>query len=99
MTGIGLTTSLPGASMDAAGISSAAERGQAKKIAQDFEGLFLSMLVKEMRQTSEGEGLFPGDQSDTLGGMFDMFMGEHLSESGGFGIADKLESTIAAQIR
>lgn len=61
-----------------------------KKMAQEFESLMLSQLIKQMRQSSGGEGLFPGDKSDTYGGMFDMMIGKFLSESGGFGLADQL---------
>jgi len=68
---------------------------QPEAIAQQFEGLFMSMLVKEMRQSPLGEGLFPGDGSDTYGGIFDTFMGQHLAENGGIGMA----ASIAAAIR
>ena len=61
-----------------------------KKMAQEFEGVMLSQLLKQMRQSSGGEGLFPGDKSDTYGGMFDMMIGKFLSENGGFGLADQL---------
>lgn len=61
-----------------------------QKMAQEFESLMLSQLIKQMRQSSGGEGLFPGDKSDTYGGMFDMMISKYLSESGGFGLADQL---------
>lgn len=64
-----------------------------KKMAQEFESLMLSQLIKQMRQSSGGEGLFPGDKSDTYGGMFDMMIGKFLSESGGFGLADQLSGS------
>lgn len=63
------------------------------EMAQEFESLMLSQLIKQMRQSSGGEGLFPGDKSDTYGGMFDMMIGKHLAESGGFGLADQLASS------
>ena len=40
-----------------------------KNTATEFEAVMLSMLVREMRQTGGEEGLFPGDKSDTMGGM------------------------------
>jgi len=62
---------------------------QEEKLLKQFESVMLSMVLKQMRQTGTGEeGLFPGDSSDTLGGMFDMYLGEHLAESGGFGLMD-----------
>jgi len=68
---------------------------QPAELAQQFEGIFISMLVKEMRQSSfDGEGLFPGDSSDTFGGIFDMYMGEHLARQGGIGLAESIASAI-----
>ncbi|MEP3482260.1 MAG: rod-binding protein [Fuerstiella sp.] len=64
-----------------------------KRMAQEFETLMLSQLIKQMRKSSGGEGLFPGDDSDTYGGMFDMMIGKFLSESGGFGLADQLSGS------
>ncbi|GIW83049.1 MAG: hypothetical protein KatS3mg105_4856 [Gemmatales bacterium] len=57
------------------------------QVAEDFEGTFLSLLFKEMRQTLEEGTLFADDKSDVLGGMFDIFMGQHLAAAGGLGIA------------
>jgi len=59
---------------------------------QDFEAMFLSMMLKQMRSTIGGEGLFAGDASDTYGSMFDMFMGQHLAQTGGLGISQMLET-------
>ncbi|MCA9205254.1 MAG: rod-binding protein, partial [Planctomycetales bacterium] len=78
-------------SMDAAetnGIS--AEKRQ--QVGQQFEGMFMSLLLKEMRQTVGEGGLFAGESSDTLGGMFDMFMSDHLSQQGGLGIGQMIET-------
>ena len=63
------------------------------KAASEFESIFVSMMIKEMRQTQSGEGLFPGDNSDTLGGMFDMLMGQHVADGGGIGLADFLKQS------
>lgn len=67
------------------------------QLAKEFEGIFLSLLIKEMRNSSfDGEGLFQGDKSDIYGGMFDQFMAQHLTNGAGLGIAElmlpKLES-------
>ena len=59
-----------------------------KDMAKEMEATFLSMLLKEMRQTLEPDGgLFPGDTGDVQGGMFDLFLGQHLAAAGGFGLA------------
>ncbi|MEZ6064749.1 MAG: rod-binding protein [Planctomycetaceae bacterium] len=65
------------------------------KVAREFESVFLAMVLKELRQTASGEGLFPGDNSDTLGGLFDMQLAGHLSEHGGFGLAEMLSRYVS----
>lgn len=60
---------------------------------KDFEATFLGMLLKEMRQTLDadgGGGLFAGDSGDVQGGLFDLFLGKHLADAGGVGIASAL---------
>ncbi|QDU40237.1 Peptidoglycan hydrolase FlgJ [Maioricimonas rarisocia] len=66
--------------------------------AREFEGMLTSMLLKQMRQTISGEGLFPGDSSDTYGGMFDMYLGDFIARNGGLGLAEQIESTLRAQM-
>ena len=58
-----------------------------REVGQQFESLFVSLLLKEMRQSLSGEGLFPGDSSDSYGAIFDQYLGEHLAQGGAFGIA------------
>jgi Rod binding domain-containing protein len=60
--------------------------------ANDFESLFIAMLLKEMRQTTEGEGLFGGEASDTYGGLFDLYMSQHLANAGGLGLSRLIEA-------
>lgn len=68
-----------------------------KELAQNFESLFISLMLKEMRH-SLSEGLFPGDKSDTLGGLFDMQMSQQIAQSGGIGIAEAIERYITPMI-
>jgi|SRR5579875_1173321 Rod binding domain-containing protein len=58
--------------------------------AQGFESVFLSMLLKEMRQTLEPGSLFSNDSSDIYGGLFDQFMAQHLAQGKGMGLAQAL---------
>jgi peptidoglycan hydrolase FlgJ len=67
--------------------------------AKEMEATFLSMLLKEMRQTldqEEGGGLFPGDSGDVQGGLFDLYMSKHLADSGGVGMAAALVQQMQA---
>ena len=64
---------------------------QAKSLAQEFEGVFVAMLLKQLRRSLSGDGLFPGDEADALGGLFDQQMGAHISQHAGIGLAQSLE--------
>lgn len=59
----------------------------AEEVATHFEGVFMSMIIKEMRATLS-EGLFAGEASDTFGALFDLHMGQHMAERGGLGIGE-----------
>jgi Rod binding domain-containing protein len=64
-------------------------RPTVRSMAENLETMFMSMLLKEMRQAldaTEG-GLFSGDNSDIQGGLFDFYLGKHLADSGGIGLA------------
>ncbi|MFT7633431.1 MAG: Rod binding domain-containing protein [Mariniblastus sp.] len=79
------------------------ERETAKSVeaGKDFESMFISLMLKEMRNTLEnGEGgLFGGEQSDTFGAMFDQFMGEHLADSSPLGIAHVITADMIKRSR
>ncbi|MBP3956824.1 rod-binding protein [Gemmata sp. G18] len=69
------------------------EEARLKNMAGEMEATFLSMLLKEMRQTldpDEGGGMFPGDSGDVQGGLFDLYLGRHLADGGGIGLAATL---------
>ncbi|MGB6044803.1 MAG: rod-binding protein [Pirellulales bacterium] len=68
-----------------------ADEQQQQQIAKELEGVFLSLLLKEMRQTIDGEGLFGGDQSDIYGGLFDLFMGRHLADNSNLGVGNLVQ--------
>ena len=64
-------------------------RPSLRAAAQEVEQLFLSMLLKEMRQSlgsEDQEGMFAGDSADVYGGLFDMYLGKHLADAGGVGL-------------
>lgn len=60
-------------------------------IVTEFESVIVSELLKSMRSTSEEGGMFPGDKSDTYGGMFDMYFGRFIAENGGLGLKGLLD--------
>lgn len=63
-------------------------------VAKDFESIFASMLLKEMRQTLEPGSMFGEDSGDIYGGLFDRFVGEHMTKGQGLGLAKMFESSM-----
>ncbi|MCG8434255.1 MAG: rod-binding protein, partial [Gammaproteobacteria bacterium] len=62
--------------------------GTLRKAAQQFESLFAQMLIKNMRATSLGDGVFDSDQSRFYRDLFDQQIAVELSSNGSLGIAD-----------
>jgi flagellar protein FlgJ len=63
-------------------------------VAKNFEGLFMSLLLKEMRQTLESGSFFGSDSADVYGGLFDLYLGQHLAQGEGLGIASMLKQQL-----
>jgi flagellar protein FlgJ len=59
-----------------------------KKVAQQFEALFLNNILKGMRQAKLAEGIFDNSQSDTYNDMYDQQLSVHLAGKPGVGLAD-----------
>ena len=60
------------------------------RVAVEFESVFLTLLLKEMRESMTTGGLFENDPGGTYGSLFDLYMGRHLAESGGVGLAETI---------
>lgn len=60
------------------------------KVAKQFEGLFIQMMMKSMRDASMGDPIFDSDQSKFYREMFDQQVALDLSEAKGIGLADAL---------
>lgn len=80
------TNIVDGREMMREGFRLKAEGRSAGAFETELESLLTSLLVKELRQTA-GQGLFADDQADTLGGLFDMTLGQFLAEQGGLGLS------------
>lgn len=61
-----------------------------RKVAQQFEALFIQMMLKNMRDTGVGDELFGSDQEKLYRDMFDQQLSVNLSEKGALGLADLL---------
>lgn len=94
MVGVQSIHSIPLASpslVDSLGTRLEGDKSKAiQEVATDFESIFLSTLLKEMRQTSGEDGLFAGDTADVQGSLFDMFLGQYLAQTGQFGLGSYL---------
>lgn len=70
---------------------------QARIAARRLEGLFATLLVKEMRST-QTTGIFgEGTSADVYGGWFDQYLGEVLAKHGELHLADGIERSLAAK--
>ncbi|REG84854.1 flagellar assembly peptidoglycan hydrolase FlgJ [Marinomonas pollencensis] len=63
-----------------------------KDVAQQFESIFINMLLKNMRASNEsiGSGLFSSAQTKQYQDMMDSQMSQTLARSGGIGISEAL---------
>ena len=92
----------PKSSYDFAGLgelkAKAASTGQddaaIKKAAQQFEAMFLQMMMKSMRATVEKGGLFESQASETFEQMYDQQIVMAMSERGSTGLAQMVEKFI-----
>jgi flagellar protein FlgJ len=63
--------------------------------AQEFEALFLQMVMKSMRATTSQDGFMESDASRFFTGMLDEQMARDISRTGGIGLAKVLEEQLA----
>jgi peptidoglycan hydrolase FlgJ len=81
----------------AAGLSEK-QRQQAKKVAQDFEGLFIGMMVKSMHDTVGKDKLTGGGHGEEVyRSMLDQEYVAQAVKRGGFGLAKIIEKDIIRQ--
>jgi flagellar protein FlgJ len=77
--------------------SKMADEAVTKEAAQQFESIFINMMLKSMRQATERSGLFDSQASKTYESMFDQQIAVELSKGGMFGVADVLNTQMQAQ--
>lgn len=70
------------------------QRREADAAIRQVEGLFLGMMLKEMRNTLEEGSLFGGDSSDVYGGLFDLMLSQNLSNGSPLGLSQLLEGQL-----
>jgi flagellar protein FlgJ len=71
---------------------------QAKKVSQDFEGLFIGMMMKSMRETVGKDKLTGGGHGeDVYRSILDQEYVAASAKRGGFGLAKQIEKEIIRQ--
>ena len=68
-----------------------------KQVAKQFEGIFIQMMLKSMRDASMGDAIFDSDQSKLYRDMFDKQVALDMANSKGIGIADSLVRQLAGK--
>lgn len=77
---------------------SAKQLQQARKVGQDFEGLFIGMMVKSMHETVGKDKLTGGGHGEeTYRSMLDQEYVAAAVKRGGFGLAKQIEKDIIRQ--
>jgi len=69
-----------------------------KEAAQQFEALFLQIMLKSMRETTAQDGLMDSDASRFFTGMLDEQLAKNVSRQGGLGLAKMLEEQLSRRI-
>jgi flagellar protein FlgJ len=65
-----------------------------KEVAQQFESIFINMMLKSMRDATERSGLLDSEATKTYESMFDQQMSTELAGKGTFGIAQALQNQL-----
>lgn len=74
------------------------QRQQAKKVSQDFEGLFIGMMMKTMRETVAKDKVTGGGHGEEVyRSMLDEQYVAAAVKRGGFGLAKNIEKDIIRQ--
>jgi flagellar protein FlgJ len=70
--------------------------GQIKQVAKQFEGVFVNMMLKSMRQALPKGGVLDSQQTEMYTSMYDQQLAQNLSAKG-LGMADMMVKQLTAQ--
>jgi flagellar protein FlgJ len=68
-----------------------------KKVAKQFESLFMQMMLKSMRDAAPVKGMFDSNQSRIYNDMYDKQLSINMSQRGGFGLAEMLAKQLSGE--
>ncbi|GAO36377.1 flagellar rod assembly protein FlgJ [Sulfuricella sp. T08] len=66
-----------------------------KAVAQQFEGIFMNMMLKSMREATPKDGMLDSEQGNLYTQLFDQQLAQKLSTGKGLGVADMLVKQLA----
>lgn len=70
-----------------------------QKVAEQFEAMFLQMLMKQMRDANIGEGLFDSDKTRFYQDMMDQQLSLSMAEKRGMGIAESIVRQLQQMVK
>lgn len=65
-----------------------------QEVAEQFEAIFINMMLKSMREATERSGLLDSEATKTYESMFDQQLSTDLAGKGTFGIAQALQNQL-----
>ncbi|BEP30229.1 rod-binding protein [Helicovermis profundi] len=76
------------------------DKSELKKVAEDFESIFINMMFKSMRGSSENKDGFieKSNARSMFESMYDEELSKVISKSGGFGISDMIYKSLNKNI-
>lgn len=66
--------------------------------AQEFEGYFLQLMLRSMRQTLAQDGPFDSQETRMFSEMFDQQIAQKIAQGRGFGLADMIVAQVQASV-
>jgi Rod binding domain-containing protein len=75
--------------------SQPASKKQLDKVAKQLEGVFLSLVIKQMQATVPKNPIFNDQTSQIFVGMLDDQLGKVMAQNQGFGIAKEIERSVS----
>ncbi|BAN35517.1 flagellar rod assembly protein/muramidase FlgJ [Sulfuricella denitrificans skB26] len=70
-----------------------------KAVAQQFEGIFVNMMLKSMREATPKDGMLDSEQGNLYTQLFDQQLAQKLSTGKGLGVADMLVKQLTLKNR
>lgn len=88
----------PGATNRVGAAQKKADRAEIKRVAEEFQSLFIEMMLKSMRNTVKQDSLTGGGQGEEVyGSLLDREYAMAISRRGGIGLAEMMEKQIIMQ--